>query len=282
MAPSQRPATRTESTCTTETARGTHAFRIVGYSLQQGIGQGKSIRSANFAVGGHDWAIRFYPDGVSSVADDGYVSVFLELRSKDTEVRALFDLRLVDQDSGMSKSIYSASKVRVFRSRVSDNPTRGTSRFMKSSVLEASRYLREDCLVIECDVTVIKESQVVKAAANVQVHVPPPDLLDNLGKLLESEEAVDVTFKVKGEVIRGHKVMLSLRSPVFKAELYGPLGSKERQIINVEDVEPSVFKALLHFFTQIHCLPWTIFMRMRMEKWLSIYLWLQTDMVWTE
>ncbi|CAL5003181.1 unnamed protein product [Urochloa decumbens] len=173
MAPSQRPAKRTESTFTTETARGTHVFRIIGYSLQKGISRGKFIRSANFAVGGYDWAVRFYPDG-----DDS----------------------------------------------------------------------EEDCLVIDCDVTVIKETQVVETATTIEIQVPPPDLLDGLGKLLESDEVADVTFTVKGEVFHAHKVMLAVRSPVFKAKLYGPMrGDKGRGHINVEDMEPYVFKALLHF-----------------------------------
>ncbi|CAL5007389.1 unnamed protein product [Urochloa decumbens] len=247
MAPSQRPAKRTESTCTRETEQGTHAFRVVGYSLQRGIGRGKFIRSANFAVGGYDWAVRFYPDGGNTEVSKGYVSVYLELRSKDTEARALYDFRLLDQHSGMSKSICSSSTVRVFRSGPSDKPSWGIPKFMKRTTLEASKYLRKDCLVIECDVTVIKEVRVVKAATTVEVQVPPPNLLDGLGKLLESDEIADVTFKVKGEIFYAHKLMLAVRSPVFKAKLYGPMRDKESGHINVDDMEPYVFKALLHF-----------------------------------
>ncbi|CAL5011284.1 unnamed protein product [Urochloa decumbens] len=248
MAPSQRPAKRTESTCTTETERGTHAFRIVGYSLQKGIGRGKFIRSANFAVGSYDWAIRFYPDGDDSEVSEGYVSVYLELRSKDTEARALFDFMLVDQDTGMSKSISSARTVYLFRSGASDKPSWGFPNFMKRIELEASQYLQQDCLVIDCDVTVIKETQVVETTTTIEIQVPPPDLLDGLGKLLESEEVADVAFTVKGEAFHAHKVMLAVRSPVFKARLYGPMrGDKGRGHINVDDMEPYVFKALLHF-----------------------------------
>ncbi|KAM3214855.1 hypothetical protein ACQJBY_067048 [Aegilops geniculata] len=38
-----------------------------------------------------------------------------------------------------------------------------------------------------------------------------------------------------------------MRSPVFKAELYGPMRAKCEQSINIEDMEPAVFKALLRF-----------------------------------
>jgi speckle-type POZ protein len=52
-----------------------------------------------------------------------------------------------------------------------------------------------------------------------------------------------VTFKVKGEVFHAHKLVLAIRSPVFMAELYGPMGDKRRTSINVEDMEPNVFRA---------------------------------------
>nr|CAB3482502.1 unnamed protein product [Digitaria exilis] len=248
MAAPPRPTARTESTCTTVTARGTHAFRIVGYSLQRGIGRSNFIRSADFAVGGFDWALRFYPDGNdSSDVNDDHVSVYLELRTKNTEVRASYDLRVVEQATGLSTSVFRSSRVIVFKSRASDIPSWGTRHFMKRSALETPLYLRDDCIVIECDVTVIKETQVAETAAAIEIEVPPPDLLENLGKLLESEELADVRFKVKQEVVHAHRVMLAMRSPVFKAELYGPMRGRKRQHINVEDMEPAAFKALLHF-----------------------------------
>jgi len=56
------------------------------------------------------------------------------------------------------------------------------------------------------------------------------------------------TLKVKGEAFHAHKFVLAFRSPVFEAELYGPMwGKSRRQSITVEDMEPDVFKALLHF-----------------------------------
>uniref|UniRef100_A0ACD5VR11 Uncharacterized protein n=1 Tax=Avena sativa TaxID=4498 RepID=A0ACD5VR11_AVESA len=38
-----------------------------------------------------------------------------------------------------------------------------------------------------------------------------------------------------------------MRSPVFDAELYGPMGDKGRQDITIEDMQAAVFKAFLHF-----------------------------------
>lgn len=42
-------------------------------------------------------------------------------------------------------------------------------------------------------------------------------------------------------------MVLTIRSPVFKAELYGPMREEGTEPIVVKDVQPDVFRALLHF-----------------------------------
>ncbi|KAI5010349.1 hypothetical protein ZWY2020_012486 [Hordeum vulgare] len=98
---------------------------------------------------------------------------------------------------------------------------------------------KNDCLVIECEVSVIKGA--------IEVHVPPSDLLDNLATLLEGKKGADVTFKVQGEVFPAHKNLLAVRSAVFDAEFYGPMADKGAHDITIDDMEPAVFKAFLHF-----------------------------------
>jgi speckle-type POZ protein len=124
----------------------------------------------------------------------------------------------------------------------------GAYRFKKRIELEQSAYLRGDRLIIECDLTVIKEPVVAEAATTVEHQTLSSDLSDNFGKLLETAEEADVTFDVQGELFPAHKLVLAARSPVFKAELYGPIGDKQRQgTITVEDMQPAIFRALLRF-----------------------------------
>lgn len=94
--PSSTPAT-TSSSSVTDTVRGSHQFKISGYSLSKGIGIGKYIPSDTFSVGGYEWAIYFYPDGKSVEDNATYVSLFIALASEGTDVRALFELTLLDQ-----------------------------------------------------------------------------------------------------------------------------------------------------------------------------------------
>lgn len=90
-----------------ETVNGSHRFTIKGYSLAKGMGAGKYIASDTFAVGGYDWAIYFYPDGKNPEDNSMYLSVFIALASEGTDVRALFELTLVDQTNNGKDKVHS-------------------------------------------------------------------------------------------------------------------------------------------------------------------------------
>lgn len=252
MAASESSLTRTASTCAPETAHGTHAFKIDGYSLYRGFGVGKSIESATFAVGGYDWCVRFYPDG-DREDSKGWVSVYLELKTENTEVRALCDMWLVDQATGppppppYARPNPSQIDPWVFDTRDNAAATWGFPKFWRKS--ELGECIADDILCIQCNLTVIKfkEAQVQEAKMNVVVQVPPSDLFDNLSNLLEATEGADVSFNVKHEVFSAHKIILAMRSAVFKAEFYGPMRDEQRRSIIVEDMQPAAFRGLLYF-----------------------------------
>jgi speckle-type POZ protein len=89
-----------------------------------------------------------------------------------------------------------------------------------------------------------KEPRVSRVA---EVEVPPSDITEHLGKLLQSKEDTDVIFEVDGEAFPAHKTVLAMRSPVFRAELCGGMKEKDMGRIIIGDMQPAVFDALLHF-----------------------------------
>ncbi|XP_044968779.1 BTB/POZ and MATH domain-containing protein 1-like [Hordeum vulgare subsp. vulgare] len=241
MTASERPTDRAVSVCTPTTARTKLVFEIVGYSLHKGIGAGKFIQSKPVSVGGYEWCIRYYPDG-----DEDHVAVYLELLSKGAKVRLIYDLRLVNHAVELSTGRCCPKSSQEFDSLDANKGPflLGRNKFKKRSELERSPFLRDDCLMIECDLTVIMEPLVEEIH---KIHVPPSDLADNLGTWLDTGEEADVTFNVRGETFPAHKIVLAMRSPVFKAQLYGPMGDKTAQNITVDDMQPAVFKDLLQF-----------------------------------
>ncbi|KAK9084026.1 hypothetical protein Scep_030497 [Stephania cephalantha] len=241
----------TTSTSVIETVNGAHQFKITGYNLSKGIGVGKYIASEMFTVGGYEWAIYFYPDGKSAEDNGGYVSLFIALASEGTDVRALFELTLMDQ-SGKERHKVHSHFGRALESGPYTLKYRGSmwgyKRFFKRTLLETSDYLKDDCLSVHCSVGVVKSQ--TEGPKVYSIEVPPSNISEHFGKLLESGKGTDVNFEVDGEIFPAHKLILAARSPVFRAQLFGPMKDKNTELVKVDDMDASVFKALLHF---IYC-----------------------------
>ncbi|XP_062198300.1 BTB/POZ and MATH domain-containing protein 1-like [Phragmites australis] len=69
----------------------------------------------------------------------------------------------------------------------------------------------------------------------------------HLGHLLSSGEGADIALEVDGETFSAHRSILAARSPVFTAQLFGPMRENTAVCVWIEGVEVGVFKALLHF-----------------------------------
>jgi BTB/POZ domain len=73
-------------------------------------------------------------------------------------------------------------------------------------------------------------------------------LVTDFGALLNDESMADATLRCCGEAIRAHRVVLSCRSPVFKAQLCGPMARPNETEIDISpEVEPATLRKLLSF-----------------------------------
>ncbi|KAG5239284.1 BTB/POZ and MATH domain-containing protein [Salix suchowensis] len=237
----------TTSRSVTETVNGSHKFVIQGYSLAKGMGVGKHIASDNFTVGGYQWAIYFYPDGKNPEDHSAYVSVFIALASEGTDVRALFELTLVDQSGKGKHKVHSH-----FDRSLEGGPytlkyrgSMGYKRFFRRAMLETSDYLKDDCLKINCTVGVVVSATDCSRLNSIQV--PESDIGAHFGMLLDNMEGSDVIFDVAGEKFHAHKLVLSARSPFFRSKFFDDGVEENEQEIAISDLEPKVFKAMLHF-----------------------------------
>lgn len=121
----------------------------------------------------------------------------------------------------------------------------GYKRFYKRTLLEESDFLKNDCLVMNCTVGVVKNR--IETPKDIQIHVPRSDMGRCFKELLSRCIGCDITFEVRDEKVRAHKWILAARSPVFKAQFFGPIGKADLHTVVVEDVEPVVFKAMVNF-----------------------------------
>ncbi|KAK4491308.1 hypothetical protein RD792_002044 [Penstemon davidsonii] len=178
-----------------------HTLEIQGFSSTKGMPVGKFISSNTFSVGGHRWKIQFYPNGMKMKADksggDIYVSLYIKLVSKCEEgVEAYFGYVLFDQngnkwhkqrDGKFTIGPYMGGPFTV-------KNMRGHLRFYKRTALEASRFITDDCLTIECTVGVVEKSlDVPKTFAQ---SLPLSDLGQSYAHLLESKARLDENIAV--------------------------------------------------------------------------------------
>ncbi|KAL3812722.1 hypothetical protein ACJIZ3_013990 [Penstemon smallii] len=250
----------TTSTFKTMTMKGSHIFKIQNFSFTKGMGVGNYISSDTFFVGGHFWQILFYPDGKKNDGSgDTYVSLYIKLVSKcENDVRVWFEYLLLDRCwnkwySSKDGSFDRLSKdIRCMAGPYTLNDGRrsiGYDAFYKRNALEASQFIKDDCLTVQCTVVVVNNTSMDGSKTFAQ-SLPLSDLGQSYVNLLESREGSDVSFEVEGETFYAHKIILSTRSPVFKANFLGPLKEENTRCIKIEEMHAPVFKALLYF---IYC-----------------------------
>ncbi|XP_014755959.1 uncharacterized protein LOC104584065 [Brachypodium distachyon] len=144
--------------------------------------------------------------------------------------------------------------------------TKPTEKFLKINV-DATFDIDEGCgsigavicdshgkfLVVAChevpfalDV-MMAEAYALRKGLFLAPHIGCTKFSDNMQLLEPNDESADVTFVVGGKPFPAHRVILAARSPVFKAQMYGPMKEKDMGRVTVDDMEPAVFEAVLSF-----------------------------------
>uniref|UniRef100_A0ACD5YGK0 Uncharacterized protein n=1 Tax=Avena sativa TaxID=4498 RepID=A0ACD5YGK0_AVESA len=85
---------------------------------------------------------------------------------------------------------------------------------------------------------------------SVDIDWTTPAILDlglDLAMMLGKQALTDVSFDVAGESFSAHRLVLAAQSPVFRAELYGPMAESKMTSITIQDMEASTFRSMLHY-----------------------------------
>ncbi|CAM0902857.1 unnamed protein product [Alopecurus aequalis] len=227
----------TSSTIVAECVSGSHVLTVKGYSKTVGLGVCRGIPSGIFSVGGHTWKIVYCPDGCDASCND-CVSVFLlpHPTTRDaTNVKVRCRFSLLDQ---VGEPVPEYTTAQGYTTRF--------PRFITREALENSAYLRDDCFSIRCDVSVTKGIRTQPATQPTTL--PPPTMLHQFGRMLETGVGADVIFEVAGETFAAHRHLLAARSSVFMAQLFGPAKANDATTrIQINDMEAKVFRMMLQF-----------------------------------
>uniref|UniRef100_A0ACD5UVW4 Uncharacterized protein n=1 Tax=Avena sativa TaxID=4498 RepID=A0ACD5UVW4_AVESA len=231
------------SRCLAESVTVVHDFEVTNYRLLDGMGVGKCVTSCKFSVGGFDWVINFYSDGITQDSASN-PSVYLNrvIQTNDAHrVRTKFTLNMLEKHGEAQVTNFDVID-HVFSKTDS---YRGYLKFVEKSKLISLSQDNNGYFIIRCVLTVIKEPHTELMTKTVVV--PQSNLQDQLWQMRKDGQGADVTFSVGGQLFNAHRCLLAARSPVFKAELFGPMKEKETKCIQIDDMDPPIFEALLHF-----------------------------------
>ena len=115
-----------------------------------------------------------------------------------------------------------------------------------------ARYVHDDRLTVHYTVDVLEEDDgsPPKTRSCFVSAPPPPSISQDLHRLLETGESrwpPDVTLVVEGAEIPAHKLVLSMRSPVFRAEFQGSMKERFTRSVRIDGMSASTFRAMLRF-----------------------------------
>ncbi|GFP88496.1 BTB/POZ and math domain-containing protein 4 [Phtheirospermum japonicum] len=190
---------------------GSHDWPVKKYSvLRKEIGVSRFIMSDEFTSCGHRWKIRLYPYGTKD--DDrmyGHASLFLAPWDEECSsvfVQVLAELYLLDQSGKGDHWVQDLVKVAFVKHGLMS----GHDNYIKRRMLESLIYLKDDCLAIRCKIRVFT----CQIQTLPLIRVPESNIGMDFGKLLESRESADVSFKVGDEIFWAHKWILVASSPL--------------------------------------------------------------------
>ncbi|KAF2918505.1 hypothetical protein DAI22_08g063000 [Oryza sativa Japonica Group] len=221
----------------TDAARAVHMFKINGYSATRAMARTDSLPSRRLPVGGYHWELRYT---ASLIADSNHwVALKLVLLAAPT-------------NSATTSAAVDGHVSHAFK-RAGESSA--WVLILRRSALEASGAIVDDAFTVECTITVITEipDNVAAAAPAAPANVLPPfsgrglSLSHHLGELLRRGTGADVTLVVSGKCFPAHRAILASRSPVFMASLFGDMKEKSSRSVEIRDIEPQVFGAMLGF-----------------------------------
>ncbi|KAF0898145.1 hypothetical protein E2562_001793 [Oryza meyeriana var. granulata] len=207
---------------------------VLDYSETKNLAIGDAVCSDDISAGGHLWRIECYPHGVTAVQERMYVSLYLRLRSKSNGVKAFFEAFVLNRE-GKPSEWDTKTNVHEFPC----NGDLGWREFVKRVDLEKSCVTASGGVTFICGIGVV--------VVNPLLVVPPSNIGEHLGHLLDGTQGTDVSFLVGRETFPAHRAVLAARSPVFKAELYGCMSESISSCVTLQDIEPTTFRALLRF-----------------------------------
>nr|CAB3483546.1 unnamed protein product [Digitaria exilis] len=201
----------------------------VNYEKAKHLAADKAVYSDAISTGdGHMWRI-----GYRAINMSEHICLTIDPLSKasskailEPSAKAIFEVLLIDKDG--APAVVAAARIWNFG---------------------AVKYVKDGQIKFLCTIRMLHyDSSTVPARTSGNgILVPPSDIVQHLGTLLDTADGTDLSFTIDGETFHAHRAILAARSPVFRAELLGSMAEATMASITLHDIAPATFRAMLRF-----------------------------------
>ena len=94
--------------------------------------------------------------------------------------------------------------------------------------------------ILNFDMVPLSKSAEPQAQSSIEVS-------EDFGKMLENKEFCDMEIDCGGEIFPCHRVIVSARSPVFRAMFRAKMKESESRKVTIEDIKPEIMAEMLYF-----------------------------------
>ncbi|GJN26186.1 hypothetical protein PR202_gb14097 [Eleusine coracana subsp. coracana] len=217
-------------------------LKIKGYSKSLNtVCDQPCFDSSPFRAGGRTWHVSYRPKGSPGFPENAeYISFYLYLDDViQVPVIATVNFSLLNQNNE-AVQYFCPTSITHHDFTVGTRGF-GYEKFMRREELEESGHLKDDCFELRVQIFIVKETP-------SSIGVPPSSIQRHMSNLLLTGHRADVEFRVGEETFVAHRLVLGARSPVFNAELHGPMKEGDgKNILQIDDMEAQVFWAMLAF-----------------------------------
>ncbi|GJN34163.1 hypothetical protein PR202_gb22806 [Eleusine coracana subsp. coracana] len=223
-----------EDSCDMFSPRDVRYFHfLVNHTATKNLAAGESVGKYGVFVPGFRWTARCWPNFVHGGVTMVKLSLFVTLTANHRNAMA------------PNKVVVTHIELRDRRGMPARTTMLQPELARGDCVGGTSLYATRDAVDTDC----VMDDHFIALCTVAILDWPPVETpLTYIGNdILDMQDLTDVSFKVEGEIIRAHRLILAARSPVFKAELFGEMVESRASCITIQDMRARTFNLMLAY-----------------------------------